>query len=102
MTVVSVRLPSTFYAGIPLLAFLLTASAVSGQAPTNDLFANRIPLTGLTNIFEASNVGASTEPGEPHHASSESTRSVWWTWTSPVTGTFTFSTAGSAFDTLVA
>ena len=80
----------------------LAATVTFAQAPpVNDAFANRTVLSGLINIVQASNVGAYTEPGEPQHAGDGSTRSVWWTWTAPISGTFTLSTAGSTFDTLV-
>ena len=41
------------------------------------------------------------EPGEPFIASSSQPRSIWYHWTAPVSGPTFFSTAGSAFDTIL-
>ncbi len=65
------------------------------------MFANRIILTGTNILTTASNVGATKEPGEPHHAGNAGGASVWWEWTAPSSDTFTISTAGSSFDTLL-
>src|SRR5436853_2860043 len=72
------------------------------SAPLNDAFTNSTVLAGLTNYVLASNEGASWEAGEPQHAGSTGGSSVWWTWTAPESGTFSASTAGSSFDTLLA
>jgi hypothetical protein len=53
-------------------------------------------LTGGANRF------ATREPGEPDHADKPGGKSVWYTWTAPVTGIATFVTRGSTFDTLLA
>jgi subtilisin family serine protease len=71
------------------------------QPPPNDLFANRAVITGTTTTASGSNVGASKETGEPAHAGNAGGKSVWWTWTAPVTGAVTISTLGSDFDTLL-
>lgn len=56
--------------------------------PANDNFANRLPLHGTSTSFAAANSGATREPGEPHHGfGTNQFRSVWWTWTAPVSGT---------------
>ena len=70
--------------------------------PPNDNFADRITLTGthLVNV-SGSNVGASTEPGEPFHADVLGGKSVWWTWTAPSSGRVTLITRGSSFDTVL-
>ena len=73
-----------------------------GAAPVNDRFADRLPIVGLSNVVTGSNVGATVEPREPFHAFTTPSHSVWWTWTSPVTGTIAVSTLGSSFDTLLA
>ena len=49
-----------------------------------------------------SNVGASEEVNEPEHWPGTGGASVWWTWQAPLSGTVTFSTAGSGLDTLLA
>ena len=48
-----------------------------------------------------SNVAATKEPNEPNHHGDLS-HSVWWSWTAPASGTRSFRTAGSAFDTVLA
>ena len=69
---------------------------------SNDDFASRRRISGASGRAGASNVGAGKERGEPRHAGNSGGRSVWWTWTAPATGTVTFDTLGSTFDTLLA
>jgi len=86
---------------------LLAVAAIAGLAtslkaqPVNDMFANRISITGTNAVVTGSTVGATWESGEPYHAGEFGYNSVWWTWTAPSTGTVTISTAGSTFDTLL-
>ena len=70
--------------------------------PDNDLFANRATLTGTSFSIAASNVGATNEVGEPKHAGSTASHSVWWTWTAPASDSLRISTLGSDFTTLLA
>jgi hypothetical protein len=70
---------------------------IAPPRPANDDFANRIALTGARATTTGSNSGATGEVGEP--AQSGATNSVWWTWTAPTTGSYTFDTRGSRFDT---
>ena len=70
--------------------------------PASDNFANRAPMLNLLNLISYSNVGATSEPGEPLHAGVPGGHSVWFTWTPLLSGVVTFSTAGSSFDTLLA
>jgi hypothetical protein len=48
-------------------------------------------------------VSATREPGEPIHSPDNvsSSRSVWYQWQAPASGSVTFTTAGSAFDTVM-
>src|SRR5438046_1757555 len=85
-----------------MAGLLLISQTVAPAAPVNDAFSNRLVLSGLTNFILASNVGATRETGEPEHAGSAGGSSVWWMWTAPVTESFTVSTIGSSFDTLLA
>jgi hypothetical protein len=71
---------------------------VSG--PSNDQFISATPLDA--DADSASNVNATAEPGEPAHAGQPAQTSVWWRWTSPVTGDVTIDTLGSSFDTRLA
>jgi sugar lactone lactonase YvrE len=70
--------------------------------PTNDAFANATALSGTNFNVTGSNVGATKESGEPNHAGNPGGRSVWWSWTAPVSGTMTLDTFGSSYDTLLA
>ncbi len=65
--------------------------------PVNDNFANRIALTGTSLSTTGTNVGATSETGEP--AQGGTINSVWWSWTAPSTGQFTIDTIGSPLDT---
>ena len=77
-----------------------------GPVPLNDNFNVRTsipPLVGPVPFVQAtSNGGATKEFNEPSHAGNLGGKSVWWTWTAPVTRQVTFSTQGSDFDTLLA
>jgi len=80
------------------------ARALSGAAvaPANDAFANRIVLpsgNATTGVFSGN---ATREAGEPTHAGRTGARSVWWSWTAPVSGATEVSTLGSDYDTLLA
>ena len=66
---------------------------------TNDNFADRKLLTGNNAIASGDNRTATGETGEPNIAGVSGNKSVWWAWTAPATGRFTFNTAGSSFDT---
>lgn len=73
----------------------------AGKRPPNDAFASAIALSGHSGYMAGDSAGATAESGEPLHADMAN-NSVWWTWTAPALGTATFSTAGSAFDTVLA
>ena len=70
--------------------------------PPNDAFVDAVTLVGTSVNTLGWNAGASTEAGEPAHAGNAGGASVWWTWTAPVNGTVTVSTAGSTIDTVLA
>ena len=72
-------------------------------APSNDHFASAQTLAGCTGTVMGENVGATKETGEPNNPDSPtSTRSVWYQWTAPSTGSVTVDTLGSSFDTVLA
>jgi alpha-tubulin suppressor-like RCC1 family protein len=73
----------------------LTVNAV------NDMFADRATILGVSNTIHSSNINATKEPGEPNHAGNVGGKSLWWTWTAPVSGVVTLDTVGSSFDTLL-
>ena len=66
--------------------------------PANDKFANRKAISGATGTLATSNEFATHEPSEPTHFGVVGDSSVWFTWTAPSTGQFTFDTIGSAVD----
>ncbi|HWS89121.1 MAG TPA: NF038122 family metalloprotease [Pyrinomonadaceae bacterium] len=79
--------------------------AFDPQRPANDNFANAVQLSGLSGSYTGTNVWATREPGElaaqPNGAQAGfvGDKSVWFTWTAPASGTVTFTTQGSNFDT---
>ncbi len=75
---------------------------VINPAASNDSFENRAPVSSLFTVAQGSNVNASHDPNEPWHGLIFASKSLWWTWTAPHTGSFTFSTKGSGFDTVLA
>jgi hypothetical protein len=70
--------------------------------PVNDNFANAQALTGTSGNATGRNTVASKQGGEPNHAGSPGGASVWYQWTAPSSGNFTFNTFGSDFNTLLA
>lgn len=76
--------------------------SVTGPMPPNapnDMFANRIVLSGANVVAESYTGGAGSEPSEPNHSGYQfggPNQSVWWEWTAPKTGLVTISTRGSA------
>lgn len=79
----------------------LTTSGVA-QAPANDAFSARTALTGAAINVNGSNVAATSEDFEPAHAGNPGGRSVWWSWTAPLSGIVTIHTDPSSFNTLLA
>ncbi|HVS52534.1 MAG TPA: matrixin family metalloprotease [Opitutaceae bacterium] len=77
--------------------------AAPGFVPENDSFlaATPITLTPAYAYLSGSNMAASRESGEPDHAGSSSTHSVWWKWTASIGGQLDVTTTGSDFDTVL-
>lgn len=69
--------------------------------PVNDNFANRVSIAGLTNSVSGYNFGATRETGEPSHASSGGSRSVWWSWVAPQSGTFRLHASSQGLSSLL-
>ena len=72
------------------------------QNPFNDSFAACEFIGGSSGTTTGSNRSATKEPGEPNHAGDPGGHSLWYCWTAPNTGSVTFDTVGSTFDTLLA
>jgi len=88
---------------VSLVATFLVAGATVALAapPGNDDFANRISLSGVTGQIDGTNVESTSEPGEPDGPSTAD-RTVWYDWTTPVSGPASVNTCVSDFDTAVA
>ena len=70
-------------------------------APTNDRAAAATRLSGYSGAVVTSNGGATLESGERSPTSKPGGRSIWFSWTAPVSGPFAFDTCGSDTDTLL-
>jgi hypothetical protein len=75
--------------------------ALTPSGPANDNFTSRAALAGTSATVTGTNVNATREAGEPLIVGNGGGHSVWWTWTAPASGSVTFATAGSNFDTLL-
>ena len=91
----------------PAVISVETDTRISINAvPINDMFASASALSGATGRVAGTTVSASREPGEPTPLGAgvwgTSGKSIWYSWTAPVTGRVTLTTQGSAYDTLLA
>jgi hypothetical protein len=87
--------------GTALSAGTFTVTVVNTPAFV-DNFADAKFITGVSGTLTGSNVGMTLEAGEPTIDGNPGGASVWVKWVAPVSGNFTFTTAGSSFDTLMA
>ncbi len=69
---------------------------------SNDNFSDAASITGDSGTIPGSNVGATTEVGEPDHYWYGCSASIWYTWTAPASGDYVFDTSGSDFDNVIA
>jgi hypothetical protein len=74
----------------------------SKAAPTNDNFTNATIISLASGSVSSTNVAATRETGEPNKAGNVGGASVWFRWVAPSSGTVTFNTLGSSFDTIMA
>jgi hypothetical protein len=93
------KLPSSL-AWKGLSAVLLLSPVLSfGQAPANDDFANATLISLGSGSSSADNTNATSEVGEFATADQ---KTVWWKWTAPEAGLFSFDTFGSGVeDTII-
>jgi 5-hydroxyisourate hydrolase-like protein (transthyretin family) len=97
----SVSLLKCLFVGLSLQSALLAS-------PVNDSFSAPTVVTGLPATATGSNVDATMEVGESFPTAytiepfQPAQASVWFTWTSPVTGSVQIDTSGSDFDTILA
>jgi Bacterial Ig domain len=97
--------------------FLSATPVAAGTPPKGDLSFDVIPVSlqpvndnlslasvipNLNTIVLGTNTYATKEPSEPVHGDVAVGKSIWWTWTAPSTGTFSATTMGSTFDTVLA
>lgn len=71
-------------------------------AADNDVFAAGRVISGLVVRTSGDNYDCTAETGEPAHAGSAASASVWWVWTAPTSTWVTVNTLGSDFDTVLA
>ncbi|HVM50198.1 MAG TPA: hypothetical protein VMU04_19375, partial [Candidatus Acidoferrum sp.] len=83
-----------------VLVWLGLGASVGWGQPANDNFANAWTIVGASGTTNGSNVGATFETGEPDLFGLAAQESVWFTWTAPADGSYTFTTTGSDFDSL--
>jgi hypothetical protein len=79
----------------------LARTPAGGSAPVNDGLAGATGLKDYAGSVSGSNATATAAAGEPAHAGSAASASVWYRWVAPVTGTVVFDTCGSDVDTVV-
>lgn len=77
---------------------VLRVLAATGPAP-QDVFANRPTVMDFAGLLQGDSTAAQSEPGEP--LMSGGGKTVWVRWVAPGNGIATFTTRGSAFDTLL-
>lgn len=70
----------------------------------NDNFDSARVLVGCVGSVAGKNLNATREAGEPNHAPDNNggTHSVWYQWQAPSSGSVSITTAGSAYDTVLA
>ena len=78
----------------PLLAVALVSSSIR---PRTTRFSAAEVLAGAAGSVSASSLGATLESGERAYGGA----SVWYTWTTPVSGGAVLDTCGSSFDTVL-
>jgi hypothetical protein len=84
--------------------FGYNSASTAVTPPPNDNFSAGQTIAGCTGSVSGTNVGATRESGEPNHEPSGNggQHSVWYNWQAPSSGSVTFTTAGSGFDTVLA
>lgn len=96
--VVYVRFAGTRSNALPTTAVVgLTWAPLA--APANDDLGGATPISGPSGQTDVLTTGATAEPGEPDHGGHAANASVWFAWTAPSDGRFTFETQAADFDT---
>ena len=106
----NVQAGETYYVSLATWNYVVNEFTLSWRQllpPGNDAFADATTISGVAGSTTGTNIGASIEEGEPLPLEQqgswtfETTASVWWKWTAPKSGSFTFTTHGSDFDTVL-
>src|SRR5439155_17837338 len=71
--------------------------AADTTAPVNDNFAAATAINGSSALVYGDNCNATPQAGEPDSQG----RTVWWRWTAPTNGCYSFDTFSSRFDTIL-
>ena len=72
------------------------------QRPGNDDFSSATYIYGKSGSATGTTIGATSLSGEPLPSfRSSATNTVWWVWTAPSSGSVTFDTANTSFDTVM-
>jgi hypothetical protein len=95
------------FSALEILGWNLIGSVSPPSPPPpsdNDNFANARIIVGCAGTMRGANLNATRETSEPNHSpdANGGTHSVWYSWRAPSTGSVTFTTAGSNFDTVLA
>src|SRR5438046_2888425 len=84
-----------------ILALGVFMSASVLAQPANDNFSSAQPLQGPSGSVAGNNDSGTLETGEPSIGVAPGGASIWYTWTAPNGGAYTFSTLGSAISDTV-
>lgn len=84
------------------LANLTVSMDTVSSTNLNDRFVKRTDITGNNVTIATSNSAATAEIGEPDHAGSSASKSLWWTWQAPENGYLTVLTSTTTLDTRLA
>src|SRR5262245_18037745 len=87
------RLIVVFTAVAVFMLFAVGAAPVALAAPPmNDAFSAAQMIAGASGTVATNNLGATKQAGEPNHGGNPGGASVWFKWTAPQNGRFTFDT----------
>lgn len=77
-----------------------TVSLEYPPALEHDAFSKRRSIQGTNVFFTDTSFAATSEPNEPAHAGTSVAKSLWYSWTAPVSGPVKISMTGQGFSVL--
>ena len=83
------------------LDFYLYDCSSYPDLPPNDMFSDAAAASGDSFSASGNNYCATNEAGEPDHAGTSYSESVWWDWSPDREGWYLLNTEGSTFNTVV-